>query len=196
MTASPASTRRIATALALTAAAALTLSACGSGKIAQTANQVAAINGNGANVANISMRNVHVAYPNSEEYSLTEGGKAELIFTAVNTSEQFSDTLRGIETEGAEQVTLVGTPGSIEIPAQAALAAGAPADQEPLDPTEPSSSVLVELDGLSADVRPGLTVPMTFSFERAGDVVVNVPVDAGPTPRVVNEQSGPAEEEG
>jgi copper(I)-binding protein len=196
VTASPASTRRIATALALTAAAALTLSACGSGKIAQTANQVAAINGNGANVANISMRNVHVAYPNSEEYSLTEGGKAELIFTAVNTSEQFSDTLRGIETEGAEQVTLVGTPGSIEIPAQAALAAGVPADQEPLDPEEPSSSVLVELDGLSADVRPGLTVPMTFKFERAGDVVVNVPVDAGPTPRVVNEQSGPATEEG
>jgi hypothetical protein len=167
----------------------------GRGQISQTADQVAAINGNNLDASSISLRNVHVAYPNSEEYSLEAGGKAQLVFTVVNTSEYVGDALEGIETEGADEVTFVGGTGSIDLPPQTALAAGAPADQEPQDPEEPSSMILVELEGLSEFVRPGLTVPMTFQFAEAGDVTIEVPVDAGPTPRVTNEKSGPHEEE-
>ena len=31
-----------------------------------------------------------------------------------------------------------------------------------------------------SSVCPGLTVPITFKFEKAGSVTVDVPVDAGP----------------
>ncbi len=54
MTALKAPTRRVVTALALAAGATLTLSACGAGQISQTAIQVAAINGNNAEVGSIS----------------------------------------------------------------------------------------------------------------------------------------------
>ena len=50
MTALNKPTRRVATAVALAAGAAIALSACSAGQITQTASQVAAVNGNSANV--------------------------------------------------------------------------------------------------------------------------------------------------
>ena len=73
--------RRVATTLALLAGGALALTACGSGQISQTATQVAAVNGNSADVGDIQLRNVHVVYPNSQEYSIEPGGTVELGFT-------------------------------------------------------------------------------------------------------------------
>ena len=32
---------------------------------------------------------------------------------------------------------------------------------------------------ISENVRPGLTLPVTFEFANAGEVVIDVPVDAG-----------------
>ena len=29
-------------------------------------------------------------------------------------------------------------------------------------------------------IRPGLTIPVTFTFAEAGDVTLSVPIDAGP----------------
>ena len=44
----------------------------------------------------------------------------------------------------------------------------------------PAALSLVVLQDIKAGVRPGLTVPITFKFEKAGSVTVDVPVDAGP----------------
>ena len=169
-------------AAAVAVGAALSLSACGAGQIAQTATQVAAINGNGADQANIQLRNVHVLFPTSSEFRLEEGGRAELVFTAINTSATEADRLVSIETEDAADVVLEGAPaGGVEIAPQASVTGGVPAGQI----TDPESDELtVILEDLSDQVRPGLTVPATFVFENAGEVRVDVPVDAGPvTPR-------------
>ncbi|MEV0947469.1 hypothetical protein [Rhodococcus sp. NPDC049939] len=201
MTALDKSTRRVATAVALAAGAALTLSACSAGQITQTSSQVAAVNGNKADGGSIALRNVHVVYPNSEAYSIEPGGTAVLAFTAINNNEYIADRLLGISTDFAEAVTIADTTGGPEIEPQSALAAGLPAQdaaqsaeaeaQATGSSTAPADLLLVTLDGLSEGVRPGLTFPATFTFENAGDITVPVPVDAGPeTERHISDKSG------
>lgn len=205
MTALKAPTRRVVTALALAAGATLTLSACGAGQISQTATQVAAVNGNSATSGDIALRNVHVIYPDDQEYSLEPGGKALLGFTVVNLDEYTPDRLTGIDTEFASSVTGV---NNIEIPPQGSVVAGvseetaalvesAETDESPrpADTTQETPGLVpsietVELTGLKEGVRPGLTIPVTFTFAEAGDVTISVPVDAGPnTPRNESELS-------
>ncbi|RVW06808.1 copper chaperone PCu(A)C [Rhodococcus spongiicola] len=174
-------TRRVATAVALAAGATLVLSACGAGQISQTATQVAAVNGNKADVNDIAMRNVHVVYPNSEEYSLEPGGDVQLAFTAINLSEHQTDELTSIATDFAGSVTIDDLDGTLEIRPQQALGAGNPDVTVPEEAPETLSLIDVTLEDITEDVRPGLTFPVVFTFENAGDVVVQVPVDAGPT---------------
>lgn len=181
MTAQNASTRRVATAVALAAAAAISLSACSAGQITQTAQQVSAVNGNYANQGDISLRNVHIVYPDSAEYSLEPGGKVILAFTAVNESAHQPERLTKIATDKAKSVTIAGEVGERVIGPQTALASGAP-DATATDDNEKikTKEILVTLDGVTEGVHPGLTAAVTFTFERAGDITVNVPVDAGP----------------
>ncbi|KQU56498.1 hypothetical protein ASG84_20235 [Rhodococcus sp. Leaf278] len=172
--------RRVAATLALLAGGALALSACGAGQISQTATQVAAVNGNSADVGDIQLRNVHVVYPDSQEYSIEPGGTVELGFTAINSNSAAADELIGISSPEA-QVTIVdeAESGSTEIAPSTALGAGAPADVQLDDPLLPIQLIKVEMADISENVRPGLTLPVTFEFANAGEVVVNVPVDAG-----------------
>lgn len=59
---------------------------------------------------------------------------------------------------------------------------GAGSPDHPADPN--AHPILVEINGLTKDVVPGLTYGVTFNFKDAGTVQVQVPVDAGPdTPR-------------
>ena len=197
VTALKAPTRRVVTALALAAGATLTLSACGAGQISQTAIQVAAINGNNAEVGSIALRNVHVIYPNSEEYSIEPGGTALLGFTVVNLDTRTPDVLTDISTEFASSVNAE----EIEIAPQSSVIAGESTETARLDespqpaqtqetPPDAPSIATVELVGLNELVRPGLTVPVTFSFAEAGDITVSVPIDAGPiTPRDESDMS-------
>ncbi|MGA9871221.1 MAG: hypothetical protein WBQ44_08785 [Rhodococcus sp. (in: high G+C Gram-positive bacteria)] len=171
--------RRLASALAVAAGAALTLTACSAGQVSQTAQQVAAINGNFADVGDISLRNVHVVYPQGEEYSIEPGGKVELGFTAVNNSSESADTLQSISTTAASNVTVGEQPSGTEIEPLTALGAGVVIDNEVEDPGIPLQFITVELNGIGEEVRPGLTIPVTFTFEKAGEVEMLVPVDAG-----------------
>ena len=101
-----------------------------------------------------------------------------------------SDTLTRISTTAASSITVGEEPGGTEIAPLTALGAGAPVDNQVSDPAIPLQFVLVELNGIGEEVRPGLTIPVTFSFEKAGDVEVLVPIDAGPVlPRNVSEKS-------
>lgn len=202
MTALKAPTRRVVTALALAAGASLALSACSAGQITQTSSQAAAINGTNTDAGSIALRNVHVIYPNSEEYSIEPGGTAQLGFTIVNLDTYVSDTLTDISTDFASSVTGAG----FEIEPQSSVIAGAspetaelvegvdesprPGSTEETPAAAPSEVLTVELVDLSEGVRPGLTIPITFTFEEAGDVTLSVPVDAGPElPRDESEQS-------
>nr|WP_314142653.1 hypothetical protein [uncultured Rhodococcus sp.] len=172
--------RRTAAALALLAGGAFALTACGAGQISQTATQVAAVNGNSVDVGDIQLRNVHVVYPTSEEYSIMPGGTVELGFTAINSNPSVADELTDISSPEA-QVTIVeeAESGSNEIAPLTALGAGSPADVQLDDPLVPIQLIKVEMADISENVRPGLTLPVTFEFANAGEVVVNVPIDAG-----------------
>jgi len=183
------------------------LSACSAGQITQTSSQVAAVNGNSANVESIALRNVHVVYPNSAEYSLEPGGNAVLAFTAINNNEDTPDKLTKISTDYAQSVTLGDKTGGLEIAPQTALVADLPgedaaesaeaAGQSAGDADAPTDVVLVTLNNLKEGVRPGLTFPVTFEFEKAGNVTVSVPVDAGhETERHVSDTSPGTEAEG
>lgn len=181
MTALNASTRRVATAVALAAAAAISLSACSAGQITQTASQVAAVNGNYANQEDISLRNVHIVYPEGEEYSLEGGGTVALAFTAVNMSEFEPERLVKISTDKAASVTIAGEAGARIIRPLTSLAAGTVNATVTEDGEEIETDIiLVTLNDIAEGVYPGLTVPITFTFERSGDITVDAPVDAGP----------------
>ncbi|MTE12346.1 hypothetical protein GLP40_06040 [Nocardia sp. CT2-14] len=181
------SRRRAVTVAALAAGAVLALSGCGAGQVSQTATQVAAINGNAANVGSIALRDVRFLLPQTEEYNNAKGGKAVLAFSAVNLSDSKPDELVSIGTD-LGQVKIA---DKIEIKPSTTVVANKPtakdataaaaheqnAGEPAADPN--AKPVLIEVTGLTKDVTPGLTYPLTFVFKQAGTVVVNVPVDAG-----------------
>ncbi|CAM2881125.1 hypothetical protein [Skermania piniformis] len=195
MTAVSAINRRAVTAGAVAVGAALTLTGCGAGQVSQTAEQAAAVNGASANVGSVALRNVRVLFPDAATYTNTKGGKAALAFAAVNDSAEAADKITKISSD-AGTVTI--TPQSrAVIPPQRVLVAAGPeaATDESAKPAETSETaaaadettaadsatepILVEISGLKSDLQPGLVVPVTFEFERAGSVDMQVPIDAG-----------------
>ncbi|MFI9505884.1 hypothetical protein [Nocardia sp. NPDC052566] len=210
--------RRMVPVAALAAGAALALSGCGAGQISQTADQVAAVNGNAANVGRISLRNVHIVFPEADagEHNNSKGGKAVIALSIINNSETTADDLKSVTTD-LGTVVLTPAPGksSIEIapqqtvvaaakaPAHAAAPAapaadnhGAPATGHAAPSNDPEAKpALIEITGLTRDITPGLTYNVLFNFNHAGSVSVQVPVDAGKSERKGGEKSASAEGE-
>jgi copper(I)-binding protein len=176
--------RRAATIAALVAGGALVLSACSAGQVTQTSDQVAAVNGNFADVGDISLRNVHIAYPNSAEYTNSQGGKAALAFVAINDSPDTADKLTAISTDAGKVVVTPALPAEVQPQRDlVAEATGTAVTETELDTVE-STPLLVEVTELKKDLTPGLTIGVTFDFEVNGAVTLQVPVDAGhDTPR-------------
>ncbi|WP_369634180.1 hypothetical protein [Nocardia sp. JMUB6875] len=187
------SRRRAVTVAALAAGAVLALSGCGAGQISQTATQVAAVNGNSANVGSIALRDVRFLIPQTEEFNNAKGGKAVVAFSAVNLSDSKTDELVSITTDLGQvkladkfeikpsSTVVAGKPTAKDAATAAAVHEqneGQPAGDKAADPN--AKPVLIEVTGLTKDVTPGLTYPLTFVFKEGGTVVVNVPVDAGP----------------
>jgi hypothetical protein len=106
-------------------------------------------------------------------------GTAQLHFTVTNSSSRDSERLTEISTPAAGAVELP-APGMFEIAAQASLAMGQPIEQpdDPQAPDQPLPAAAVQQ--LDESARPGTSVPVTFVFERAGEVTFNVPVESCP----------------
>jgi hypothetical protein len=155
--------------------------ACGAGQTSQTANQASAVNGTSATVGPLALRDVAVSFPESGDVAFDNGGPLKMSFLISNTSPDVADKLETIKfADGSGKVTIDGT---TDIPATKSLRAGNPGlllttSAEPEDPSE--KRIDVTLTGAGKAITPGLTVPLTFDFEQAGEVTVNVPVDAGP----------------
>ena len=134
-----------------------------------------------ANVGPISLRNVHVLYPNSQEFTNSKGGKAAVAFVVINNSPDKGDHLTGISTDVGN---IAITPdGASDLPAGRTLVAGVEQSDPnvPAFPADPEAHpIRVEVNELKQDITPGLTVPLTFDFEKAGQITVEAPVDAGP----------------
>lgn len=154
----------------MVAAAALLLSGCAAGQVSQTAQQVVAIDGGNATVGHIGVRNVLVATPPAANYP--QGSSAALSMVVSNDGLD-GDSLIGISTPAAKSVAL--SAQKIPLPAQSnvTLADG--------------GAATATLTGFTTAFCYGQSIPLTFSFEKAGQLTVNVPIE---TP---NERTGTRE---
>lgn len=163
-------------------AAALALSGCSAGQISQSASQQPAVNGTltwvGSPTSGIALRNVHLRAPQTNDY-VRPGSKAELIFVAVNESAEEGDRLVSV-TSGIGNVSLT---GDMRVPAGGTLVVGTPdGTPSPLDATEGADTAEATIE-LTDPITNGLNYPFTFTFERAGQTEVEVPISAGEAPR-------------
>jgi copper(I)-binding protein len=173
-------------AAALVAAAVLT--GCGAGQVASTATQVSNTTGGNAQVGPLALRTVAIAFDGAVEDGAVyrRGEDAPLNMTVVNEAGE-TDRLVSASTPLAESVEISGT---TDIASGRSLVVGGDTQQQgagspggapvttpqPREEGEPTASVV--LVGLREDVRSGISYPITFTFERAGDVTVAVPVDS------------------
>lgn len=151
---------------ALGAAAVLLLSGCAAGQISQTAQQVAAVDGGNATVGQIGVRNVLLATPDAANYGA--GSTVPMTMVISNTSIQ-ADTLTAVSTPLAGSVT-IGGGGRITLPPQQNVTVGLTGDST------------VALQKISRTLCFGQSVPVTFTFEKAGQLTVRVPI-ANPVER-------------
>ncbi|KAA0016571.1 hypothetical protein [Antrihabitans cavernicola] len=164
------------------AVATIALSGCSAGQISQTANHVAAINGSSVDVGDISLRNVYLIPATAAGTCIEQqNGSARLSFTAVNNSSFRPDRLIGIESDAATSVDINAPAAALTLQPKTALAAGQPIEQVK-GATAPDAPIEVVVNNPNEFTRPGLTVPLTFRFEKAGAATVEVPLDACPTP--------------
>jgi copper(I)-binding protein len=152
----------------------LALSACSAGQVTQTATQNRDKAGPAAQVENITLRSVLIAYPSSGTYD--QGDDAELQAAIINTSDE-ADTLLTIESDAFEGVRAIGgdtnavsdasgfsTDLNIEIPRDETVFLG-------------GDGPTILLENLTDGLTAGQSIELTMTFELAGAVTVRAQVD-------------------
>lgn len=181
------STRRLASAAAVGAfgiAIALGTTACGAGKISQTANQAPAVpgaagtislgtsdlNGEEINNGSIAIRNVHVLYPDAKaDQIFGDGGPFKVAFLASNDSPSRIVRLESITAKTGSVKITPPADSKVDDPAKlqpnGALQAGEPAGAiTGADDKTEVPRLDVELTNTGTTVAAGLTTPLTFNF--------------------------------
>lgn len=198
------------------------LTACGVGQVNQTATQIRDKTGPSAQIGDLSLREVLIAYPSGGQYR--SGDSAELTMSIANSGPD-DDALVGISGDGIDGVQVISPASSSasgsasgSAPASSsggaasqtagssvggassnptaasgsssasATASGSSSSGTSLNIPVPShSSVFIGetdapsllLTGLSASLRPAQSLRLTFTFQRAGQVSLDVTV-SGP----------------
>ncbi len=159
-------------------AASAALAGCSAGQVAQTATQQAAVNGTAAAVGSITLRNVHLRAAQTADY-VQPGSEVELLFVASNQSPDTPDKLVSI-TSDFGTVTLS---GDTELQPNGVLVVGEPDGQiAALEQAETAEAAKATVD-LSKPITNGLTYDFTFTFQKAGETTMPVPISAGEAPR-------------
>ena len=154
------------------------LSACSAGQISQTATQEPAINGTSGTAGEIALRNIHLRATQTSDY-IEPGREVELLFVAANGSPDVDDKLVSITSD----VGSVTVEGDTDLPATGVLVVGTPDGQPtPLENIEVADSAEAMVE-LAKPITNGLTYDFTFTFEKAGETTVSVPISAGEAPR-------------
>jgi len=109
------------------------LAGCSVGQVTQTDSIEPAVNGNRADVGDIALRDVMVAYPENGGYEA--GDDAPLLLTIVNVGGA-DDTLVSVSSPAATSVELVGDPA---VPGRAALQVVVPDESAQPTSSQPSS---------------------------------------------------------
>ena len=185
MSSQPRLTRVIAV-LALAALAAL--AGCSSGQVTQTARQASTVNGASAEVGDLALRNIQIIFPTTGAYN--EGDTARLAMTVVNRTIA-QDRLLEVTGDFFERASVPSDDTESEdtesddTEAEASVETAIPAEAGVLFGT--SDSPPIELEDLTERLIPAQTVSITFVFETAGEVTVEVPV-ANPTRSVRSDE--------
>lgn len=147
----------------------LTLTGCGAGQVAGTAGQVAAVTGSNVTVGSIAVRDAVIVFGEQVEGDAVyaRGAAAPLSMTIVNQGAD-ADRIVGASSPWASGVTVAGTR---DVPGGRALV------------VEDGSGTRITLTGLLDDVRAGLSYEVVLTFERAGEVTLQVPVGGASEPR-------------
>lgn len=156
----------------------LALSGCGAGQETQTANQVAAAGGSAGSVGSVMVRNAQFAWsdPVAGDVVYPAGSDAALQVTFVNE--------KSVGLGGGDRLVDVSSPvatggrilGDASIPDGQVLTAGY--DQPVASIELPGTrAVDIALVGLTTPLRAGLTYPVVFTFENAGEVRLEVGVE-------------------
>lgn len=190
MNAQPAIKRRIGVGL-LALCATLLTSACAAGQLAQTANEVPAIDGTSGGVGALQLHAVAIKSP-AGATAYSAGDAAELQLVIVNTGHN-DDTLASVSTPAASafhvfasaaEASAANSP-SASSSASASGSASSSATASAVSLVVPAGRTLslgvVETDPvlllrLSKTLFPGPSVAITFTFAKAGAVTIAVPV--------------------
>lgn len=187
------------TSAALGLGAVVALAGCSAGQVTETDTQVAAVPGGSGDVNGIGVRNATLAFP-ADQGRYTPGASAPLRAVLINSGAQ-DDKLVQVTTSFANSVQVGQT---TELPSHSALHADGEQSQsgQPSQGSQPSQGgqpsqqqapsqgsatderqVSITLNGLTQQITPGVTVPVTFVFAKAGPVTVQVPIGEDSSPR-------------
>jgi copper(I)-binding protein len=145
---------------------------CGSGQVTQTASIRPAVNGNQADVGQIALRDVMLAYPEGGQYRA--GDQAPVLLSIVNTGTS-DDELVSVSSPAAADVQLVGTtslPGGtavkVIVPEESVGESSAPSQTSDAtgEATPPTESSVPE-ESLSDPQPPGDTQTGTTSSDQS-----------------------------
>jgi copper(I)-binding protein len=153
------------------------LTGCGAGQNSQMATQEPAVNGNKVTFNNVALRDVRIQAVQTGAF-VPPGKSVDLVLVAVNQSPDVEDRLLGI-TSDIGTVTVTGDP---RLPASGMLFIGTPEGQKVAPgPLNPNSAAKASVN-LAKPISNGLAYNFTFTFEKAGQASVQVPISAGMAP--------------
>ena len=184
-------------ALTVLAAAALT-AACAAGQQAQTSNENPSLDGTSGSVGSIRLGGVALHTPTPPATSYPAGATVPMSVHIAN-SGNTPDTLTNVSSPAFQGWDVVPTPAVQVAGAGAAAATGAPQriaaggavslglkDLTPSGTGSPETLVLHGLANSAAPLYPGQAVRITFTFAKAGQTTLTVPVQLSEKP---NEQT-------
>jgi copper(I)-binding protein len=156
------------------AAMLLTVVACGAGQQAATSQQTTATGGVNGQIGNMALRDAQFVWrpPVQGEEVYSVGQDAPLQLTIVNTGDT-PDRLVALDSPVATGARVAGT---TEFAGGAALVTGY-RDVAPATTLPRTVEADLALTGLTEPLSAGLTYPVTFTFERAGSLTVQVPIE-------------------
>lgn len=181
----------------------LVLSGCAAGKKAATSEETPAIDGTNASIGTLLLREVAIAPPTNGP-SYAQGANANLQLVIVNTG-TVADSLTGVTTSSAASVSVAaatasGTPTGSPTDSSSSSASSSASSSSSSSASSsgsgtsgsfspvvvaPNSSVsfgvgsgptVLVLNSLTAQLFPAAAVSITFQFQNAGSVTVQVPV--------------------
>lgn len=134
---------------------------CAAGQVTGTNTQVSTVDGAGANVGDIALRDITFEYPDGGLYEA--GDSVRLLFTVVNRDPLEADALIDVSSPAFEGDLDSDEGLPIELPAR-------------VDVSFQGDGAALELTDAVETLRPSVQVDVTFTFEVAGEVTVQVPV--------------------